>query len=311
MANIRDIARLSGYSVATVSRVINNRPYVSQPVREAVLKIVRDLDYVPNAVARDLSAGRTKTIGVVTPMRDHPYFTSLTTAITQEAFARGFRVMLLPSQYDAVIELDYLEQLRRKAYDGLIFTSHAMAVAKMLPYLKYGPVVLCHDPEGIAIPAAYTDRGETYLEGCRWLKAHGAKRIGMFLPRDPALSATSQAMIDAYQQVFGVQPKPEWLAVDIMKNADGYTGARRLAAAKVDAIFTNGDDIAVGAATYYRDHGMQVPLMVGQENQLSGKLLGIPTIDHHFRRVGKLALQLAIGEITGQHEVASTFVTRS
>jgi DNA-binding LacI/PurR family transcriptional regulator len=53
MANIHDIARLSGFSVATVSRVINDRPYVSDEAKAAVMKVVRQLDYVPNAMARD------------------------------------------------------------------------------------------------------------------------------------------------------------------------------------------------------------------------------------------------------------------
>ncbi|MFD1485558.1 LacI family DNA-binding transcriptional regulator [Lacticaseibacillus baoqingensis] len=308
MTNIHDIARISGYSVATVSRVINHRPYVSEPVRQAVLKVVRQLDYVPNAVARDLSAGRTMSIGVVTPMREHPYFTELTHALTQAAFARGYHVVLLPSQYDASLEKRYLEQLRRQAYDGLIFTSHTMALAQMVPYQKYGPVVICHDPGAVDLPAAYSDRGETYLEGYRWLKAHGAKQVGTFLPRAPKRSATAAAMVAAYQTVFGRAPAPELLVEDVMAPASGYAAAAKLAAVGVDGIFTNGDDIAANAWRYYQDHQLPEPLLVGQEAQLSGRLLKLPTIDHHFQQVGKLAIALATGELTGQHAVASTFM---
>ncbi len=310
MANIHDIARLSGFSVATVSRVINDRPYVSAEAKAAVLKVVRQLDYVPNAMARDLSAGHTMTIGVVTPMRDHPYFTSLTNSITRAAFARGYRVMLLPSQYDQTIEADYLEQLRMKAYDALIFTSHALPLSNILPYAKSGQVVVCHDPATVDINAAFTDRGETYVEGCRWLKNHGAHKIGMLLPRSVAFSATSQAMLGAYQQVFGEQLPENLQVLKVMNNEDGYQAAQQLAAQHVDAIFTNGDDIAAGAVQYYREHDLDVPLMVGQENQLSSHLLNMPTIDHHFRVVGELALRLAVGELSGQHQVPSTFISR-
>ncbi|WP_407894742.1 LacI family DNA-binding transcriptional regulator [Lacticaseibacillus sp. N501-2] len=311
MANIHDIARLSGFSVATVSRVINDRPYVSKEAKAAVMKVVRQLDYVPNAVARDLSAGHTMTIGVVTPMRDHPYFTSLTNSITRAAFARGYRVMLLPSQYDQAIEADYLEQLRMKAYDALIFTSHALPLAEILPYAQSGQVVVCHDPGDVEINAAFTDRGETYVEACQWLKTHGAQKIGMFLPRSAKLSATSQAMLKAYQQVFGNALPANLQVLEVMNQGDGYAAAKKLAAQHVDAIFTNGDDIAAGAVQYYRQAQLLVPLMVGQENQLSSQLLNMPTIDHHFRVVGKLALQLAVGELSGQHQVASTFISRA
>ena len=311
MANIHDIARLSGFSVATVSRVINDRPYVSAEAKAAVMKVVRQLDYVPNAMARDLSAGHTMTIGVVTPMRDHPYFTSLTNSITRAAFARGYRVMLLPSQYDQAIEADYLEQLRMKAYDALIFISHALPLADILPYAKTGRVVVCHDPGQVKINAAFTDRGETYEEGCQWLKAHGAQKIGMFLPRSRKLSATSQAMLGAYAKVFGENLPANLQVLDVMNNEDGYQAAEQLAVQQVDAIFTNGDDIAAGAVQYYRELGLALPLFVGQENQLSSQLLNMPTIDHHFRVVGELALRLAVGELSGQHQVASTFIART
>lgn len=67
MANIKDIARLSGYSVATVSRYINKNGYVSTNAAQAIQRVVEKVDYVPNTIARDLSTGRTKTIGVVVP----------------------------------------------------------------------------------------------------------------------------------------------------------------------------------------------------------------------------------------------------
>ena len=219
--------------------------------------------------------------------------------------------MLLPSQYDQAIEADYLEQLRMKAYDALIFTSHALPLTDILPYAKTGQVVVCHDPGHVAINAAFTDRGETYVEGCQWLKAHHAKKIGMFLPRTAKLSATSQAMLGAFQQVFG-EALPEALQVlDVMNNEDGYQAAQQLAKQHVDGIFTNGDDIAAGAVQYYREQHLALPLMVGQENQLSSQLLNMPTIDHHFRVVGELALRLAVGELSGQHQVASTFISRA
>ena len=64
MTNIREIAELSGYSVSSVSRVLNNPPYVSDEVREKILQIVRELDYTPNLVAKELSLGNTYKVGV-------------------------------------------------------------------------------------------------------------------------------------------------------------------------------------------------------------------------------------------------------
>lgn len=68
MANIRDIAKITGYSVSTISRVINNHPYVDDEKRAKVLQVMSDLNYVPNRSAQNLSYGRTKNIGVILPL---------------------------------------------------------------------------------------------------------------------------------------------------------------------------------------------------------------------------------------------------
>ncbi len=74
MANIHDIARLSGFSTATVSRVINQQHYVAPSTRAAIQAVIDQLDYVPSTMAQNLSAGKTRTIGVILPHTDHPYF---------------------------------------------------------------------------------------------------------------------------------------------------------------------------------------------------------------------------------------------
>ncbi|WP_179394655.1 LacI family DNA-binding transcriptional regulator [Lacticaseibacillus absianus] len=310
MTNIHDIARASGYSATTVSRVLNHHKYVSAAVRAKVEAVIRELDYVPNDVARDLSRGRTQTIGVVLPMLDHPYYTDLIAGIMHEAFAQGYRVTMLPSNYAPEVEQAYLDQLRRKAYDGLIFTSHSLALDAMVPYLKYGPVVVCQDPEATPLPAAYTDRGTSYLDAFQWIQAHGYRRIGMMLPRDPALSATAAAMVAAYTQVMGTSPDPANNWIGSMTYADGVAAGAFFVQRQPDFIFANGDDIAAGVLRYYHDHDRVAPPMMGQENQLSAQLMGIPSIDHHFKRVGRAALALAIGARTGQVQIDSDFIAR-
>lgn len=67
MTSIRDIARLSGFSVSTVSRVLNDHPYVSAEKRAHIQKIIKELDYTVNQNAVNLSIGKTKTIGIILP----------------------------------------------------------------------------------------------------------------------------------------------------------------------------------------------------------------------------------------------------
>lgn len=313
MTTIRDVARISGHSVATVSRVLNHKKYVSPEVRAHVQSVIDELDYVPNDMARDLSRGKTMNIGVVCLNLAHPYYADINAGIMSAAFAAGYNVVLLQSKYDNEQERKYLEQLRRKAFDGLIFTTHNIPVEEMLPYRKYGPVVVCHDPGDIDIDAAYSERGPSYIKAFMWAKRHQFTRIGLLLPRDPALSATGAETIAAYKQVFGHKPAPSYTRIGSMTYADGYAAGEYFVTRGLnpDFIFANGDDIATGVGQYYKDHHLPVPALMGQDNQLSGQLLGIPTIDHHYRDVGAAALRLAIGAAHGKYGLHSDFLTRS
>lgn len=75
MTNIHDIAKKSGVSASTVSRVLNGKNYVANSTRLAVEAAMKELNYVPNDIARDLSHGRNYNVGVIFPHTKHPYFT--------------------------------------------------------------------------------------------------------------------------------------------------------------------------------------------------------------------------------------------
>lgn len=298
MTTIRDIAKLSGYSIATVSRVLNQHGYVSDTTRAEIEKVIQDQNYVPNAVARDLSVGKTHNIGVVLPHASHPYFTQLIRGIMAAAFASDYRITLLPSEYNEMIEIKYLEQLRRKLFDGLIFTSHGISLKRLSSYLTYGPIVICEDPENNHIPAVYSDRETGYHDAFTWLFTQQIKRIALLFSRPAAESATSSVTLRSYKAVYGDTPKPNWIIDNVTTFLDGYAAAEQLVDAGLDIeyIFTNGDDVAAGVRQYYLDHKLLAPALIGQENQLSGFLMNIPTIDHHFVEIGEKALTLVTSD---------------
>lgn len=310
--NIHDIAKLSGYSAATVSRVINCRKYVSDDAKLAVQKVIKEYDYVPNDVARDLSKGKTHNIGVVMPHTKHPYYTEIINGIMDAAFPAGYRIVLLPSMYNADIEMNYLNRLRRKAYDAIIFTSHGVSLDDLVNYQAYGSIVCCHDPGNYKISAAYTERIASYLAAFKWAKKQSVHDVAIFLSRDFTLSATSQLTRKAFIEVFGHIPTNDLLRTGVVTYEDGYKSARSLYENKKypDMIFANGDDIAAGARQFYLDNNLPIPLLIGQENQLSGQLLNLPTIDHNFHEIGKLAFELALENKTRQVSVESKFILR-
>lgn len=310
MTNIRDIAQLSGYSISTVSRVLNHQNYVSDKTRAAIQQVIDQLDYVPNAVARDLSRGKTFNVGVVLPHADHPYFTQLLHGIMQAAFSTNYRVVLLPSKYNATLELQYLEDLRQKAYDALIFTSHGLPLTALNRYRRYGPIVVCENPHDCPIPAAYAERLATYQDAFELLKQRGACHIGILASRPAPVSATCQAMVTAHHTVFGTDPAPELMRTDVTTPSDAQRAGEYYITQhlKLDAILTNGDDNAVGLRRAYQQHHQTPPFLIGQEHQLSGEVLGLPTIDHHFVEVGIKAFDLAVSGQTGNIAIASQLI---
>lgn len=295
MTNIHDIARKSGYSAATVSRVLNNRGYVSSIARAKIKSIIDELDYVPSNIARDLSQGKTFNIGVVLPHTKHPYFTQLLGGIILGAFSTKYRIVILPSEYDATLEIKYLEQLRAKAFDALIFTSHGISRDTLAEYTKYGPIILCEDPKRTDLQAVFSKRESAYREAFNWIKVKGINSAAVTLSRPYEISATAQKTLDTYKEIFGASPKNNLTFTDVVSYEDGMRVAKKMISQKsnVQCIFTNGDDIAAGVKEEYNKQGIQLPLLIGQENQLSSQLLNIPTIDHNFNDIGSLAFELA------------------
>ena len=81
MVGMRDVAKKAGVSLSTVSLVVNASGYVSQEMRRRVEQAMRELDYIPNELARNLYRGRTGMIGVIVPTLRHPFFATLVSAL--------------------------------------------------------------------------------------------------------------------------------------------------------------------------------------------------------------------------------------
>lgn len=124
MVGMRDVAKKAGVSLSTVSLVVNASGYVSQEMRRRVEQAMRELDYIPNELARNLYRGRTGMIGVIVPTLRHPFFATLVSAL-QGRLAKHELQTLLCSTADADTgEAEYVSRLRRHMMDGIIMAAH-------------------------------------------------------------------------------------------------------------------------------------------------------------------------------------------
>lgn len=123
MASIKDIARLSGAAISTVSRVINNSGYVSEATRERVEKAIAELDYRPNAGARTMRSGRSNLIGLLVPSIKVDFFARLSHRLEKRLFALGYQTLICSTAEDSQHEAEYLSMLLAQQVDGVLAAS--------------------------------------------------------------------------------------------------------------------------------------------------------------------------------------------
>ncbi len=121
-ANIYEIAKEAGVSIATVSRVMNRSASVSEKSTRRVLEAVQKLNYVPNSMARSLSTCLSTSIGVVVPDINNPFFSKILQGVTTVADEHGFQVLLYSTDEDAAREQKILHTMREHRLRGIIIT---------------------------------------------------------------------------------------------------------------------------------------------------------------------------------------------
>jgi len=123
---IKDIAKKIGVSVATVSRVINNRSGYSPETRKKVLKAINKLGYYPNALARGLVGKKIKTIGVLMPSVSSMVASKILNGIEDAAHNKNYSVIICNTDNSGKRTINYLRVLREKQIDGIIVVSEIL-----------------------------------------------------------------------------------------------------------------------------------------------------------------------------------------
>lgn len=183
-ATIKDVAKDAGVSVATVSRVLNCNPIVSEKVRACVLRSMKKLEYKPNEVARQAARKSNKLIGVMLPDISNNVFGRILRGINSIASSKGYSTIICDTEGDIEKELHYFNLLKEKQVDGVIM-SNAHVTEKHLAWIKRNrrPVVfVCQDPDpppSFSIPYGVVniDNRKAVCDMVRFLNDMGHKQI--------------------------------------------------------------------------------------------------------------------------------------
>ena len=264
MANIKDVALHAGVSVTTVSHVVNGTRFVSEVVRQRVEAAVRELDYVPSAVARSLKHNTTHTFGMVIPNNSNPYFAEIIRGVEDRCFAAGYNVILCNSNDDPERQAAYLRVLAEKRIDGLIFvvTGSDAVVRATLGGINTPLVLLDREVSGVSGDLVEVNHVLGSQMATRHLLELGHPRVAC-ISGPPGLSPSSQRRAgwkDALEHA-GVERKESDLARGDFTARGGYLAMQALLRRRPrpTAVFACNDLMAFGALTAAREAGIAVP----------------------------------------------------
>src|SRR5882724_7616444 len=209
---IRDVARLSGVSPMTVSRVINDSERVSPETRKRVEDAISELGYVPSRLARGLSRQRTGTLAVIVPDVANPFFTAVVRAAEEVARRADYRVILCDTRLDLDVERDVIEELIAHRVEGVVIAPVSDRSATHLRRLaEFGvPFVLIdRTVPGVDCDVILGDSSGGARRLVEHLVALGHRRIGFIVEsRDVSTARDRRAGYEAALSGAGIALDP-------------------------------------------------------------------------------------------------------
>ncbi len=269
-ATLVEIARLARVSVATVSRALNGQPGVGPKMRKRIQALAAQVDYTPHANARALVTGRIPFLGLVVPDITNPFFPSLARGAEEAAFARGYSLLLLNTNWSPTRLRQAFDLLTSRRVAGLMISVPLEGLGD--DHREWAGLARTVVMAGVPAPAGSgigtVDVDD--LEGGRLVGRHllerSWRRIGFVAgsavdrsARD-RLAGLQQALAEAGRPgALGATSAGEW------SEASGYEQARRLLArrSRPDAIFAANDLLALGVARASAEAGLALGTDLG------------------------------------------------
>jgi LacI family transcriptional regulator len=308
---IKDIARMANVSHTTVSRALNNKSRISNETKDKILSIARELNYHPSFIARSLVMKRTKILGLVITTIANPFYTELAQGIEATAVELGYNIILCCTHSDLSVEKGYIDMLRTKGVDGIIFTSAQMQDPHIVTLAQEDfPMVLVNRMTYHPVVKERVDYvGVDNLLGGFLAVEHliklGHKRIGV-------IGGSSESSVGFERleggrralSVYGLEAKKEYSLEGNFLKDSGYLGGKRFLrmAQPPTAVFAANDYMALGAYCALGEEGIRVPediAIIGfNDIEFSGmKGVELTTIGQKKYEMGAIAVKTLVEKI--------------
>lgn len=346
--NIYDIAKLSGVSIATVSRVVNGSPRVSEKTKQKVLAVMEEAEYTPNVFARGLGLNSMKTIGILCPDISDQYMAEAVSHLEKRLHEYGYDCILSCSGSAQEAREHHTKLLLSKRIDTLILvgslyagsgknpgeTEYVRAAAQQVPVFMINGYV-----EGENIYCSYGDDQQGAYDVTQALIRRGKKRI-LFLYDSQTYSARQKmqgyesALADAGYPILGdlkhyIRPfdmqQPDGAGLsDFSESSSGYMQNKVLYVKEMllahrtlefDSVFACNDGLAVGVLKYARAKGLSVPeeLSVAGYNNSTMAVCCEPeltSVDNQVKRLCSDAVDRILKVLQGEEDVEQNHKVR-
>ncbi|CAM4087797.1 LacI family transcriptional regulator [Bacillus manliponensis] len=306
MSTIEDVAKLAGLSRTTVSRVINNHPYVSDEKKKRVQLAMKHLGFVPNSAARRLRKQKAETIAVLVPRITNPFFSKFIESLEIIASDHKYKLIICQTRYLPEKEMEYLQLLATKQVDGIILCSLENPWENVEPYLQHGPIVLCNEYiEEANIPTVKFDHAQGAYIAAKHVLDQGYRQLVFCRGRESNLVSQQRKMgflravteksrevesIDFVESVFSVEDGRK-IFHDLLKDKKNPT-----------AILAGGDEVAAGLIAEAKRHDWDIPndlAVVGFDNQILSEITapGITIIEQPIDEMARKVVELMMDKI--------------
>lgn len=318
---IHDIAKLSGTSSATVSRVLSNSSYpVSKELRRKIKKVAEEHNYIPNMIGKQLKTHNNMTIGAIIPTISNPFYSSVMQGIEEVARNNNYHVFLCNSMQNPQIEDEYVKTLFENQVKGVIISSISNNREQLQHLISLGLNVIAIDQQ-IDIPEvqqiAFDYRKGGYM-ATKYLIERGHHRIAYVSA--PLDRHSRQSIYEGYCEALqeaGLERCEDYVQIaqdeltqydGIYEFGNGRKLTRRLLQSKErpSAIFACNDMTAFGVINELDAHNMRVPddmSVIGFDNIEFSQMVTPPltTIRQPDFDMGKLACNILLDMMKGEH----------
>lgn len=264
MVTIYDIARLSGVSKSTVSRVISNHPHVSAETRSKVLNIMQQHQYVPNSLAKQLRQKQTKSIAILVPNLNHPYFSQLVSYLSAACYAKGFKTVVHQTFSSKQIEIDVYTQLQRNEFDAIILASSStLSEEEVAAYTENKLVIACNeDYSGTYFDVFCLNEEEVTMKATAYLLDKGISKLGFCSDYidSPLQQARLKGFISAHDKK-GLNYNKDFLFNHISTIEDGIILGEKIfhEHLEIEGIIAGSDFVAAGLIKSAVNNNIQIP----------------------------------------------------